>query len=489
MSDGSSGRTARVGGAGGDGGDRHDAYAALRHANYRLFASGFLCSSTGLQMMGMALGWEVYERTGDALMLGLVGLARALPVVVAALPAGHVIDRVDRRRVLIGTQGAFAVAAGLLALASWLGASVWVLIGLVSLAGVARTFNGPVRSSLLPDIVPGRDFANAVTWNSGVFQLSAMAGPLLAGVVIAWSGSAWVVYALTAGLCGVFAVTGVFIRPHTTRVASEVRERLGEGVRRGLRHVWREKTILSVITLDLFAVLFGGATALLPIYAKDILEVGPVGLGWLRASPFLGALVMALWLAHRPIRRGAGPLMLWSVAGFGACTVVFGLSREVWLSVGALVALGALDSVSVVIRHVLVQARTPRSLRGRVSSVNSVFIECSNELGAFESGAVAKAFAGTLGVAGGAVVSVVSGGVGTMLVVACVAAAWPQIRRLDRLDEPMDGEGARCPSCDACVPADRTAARPLGQGAGAEGPGVCASCGSEVLTTASAGRS
>ncbi len=416
---------------------KHDPYAALRDGNYVLFALGFMCSSFGLQMMGMALGWEMYERTHDPLWVGAIGLARALPVVIMALPAGHIIDHFDRKRVLVLTQTGFAVASALLAWASFAEARKEIVLGLIVMAGLVRTFNGPVRSSLLPDLVPTDRFANAVTWNSGVFQLSATLGPLLAGYLIHLWKLAWPVYALTAALCGVFAITTLFMKPVHVRPRAARMPGMRRGVRDGVRHLIREKVILSTIALDLFAVILGGATALMPVFAKDVLMVGPVGLGYLRAMPFVGAFLMALVLAHWPIRRSAGPMLLWSVAVFGLCTIGFGVSLDFWTSLAYLFGLGAVDNISVVIRHVLVQVRTPPELRGRVSAVNSVFIECSNELGGFESGAVASLFGKFLGlgVVAGATLSVVSGGIGTLLVVAAVATAWPQIRKLDRLDE------------------------------------------------------
>ncbi len=418
---------------------KHDPFAALRHPNYRLFAAGFFASATGLQMMGMALAWEVYQRAtsegflgkgGASLALGFIGLARALPVVAMALPAGYVIDSFDRKRVLLITQSGFALMAGLLALASWSTASLWTIFVLITLSGCVRSFNGPTRSSLLPDLVPESIFPNAVTWNSGMFQVAAIAGPLLAGLLIEVTGHAWSTYAVSGLLCAVFALTTLGLKPIAHHQAGKGKMSFS-GMLAGLSHLWKERTIFAVITLDLFAVLLGGATGLLPIYASEILHVGPVGLGWLKAASYIGAAAMALWLAYFPLIRKAGISMLLCIAGFGACTIAFGLSTTFWFSLAMLIALGALDSVSIVVRHVLVQLRTPRNLRGRVSAVNSVFIECSNELGSFESGLVARFF--------GPVFSVVSGGIGTILVVAGVAWLVPEIRRLDKLhDKPFD---------------------------------------------------
>lgn len=408
----------------------------------------------GLQMQGTALGWEIYERTHDPLALGYVSLSRALPVLLLALPAGQIVDLLDRRRILLATQAAFALASVLLCLGSAMNVSVWLMYVLVGLTGCARVFNGPSRSSLLPQIVRPEHFHNAVTWNSGVFQLSAMLGPLAAGAMIWYSahlgmgkdasgvarGVAWPVYAFAGLSCLWFAIGCSFVRPYPDLVSKQNRHKGGSviaairpsvllpGMLEGARHVWREKTVFGALALDLFAVLLGGATALMPVYARDILHVGPVGLGALKAAPFIGALVIALVLAHRKPFQHAGRTLLICVALFGACTIVFGLSTSFWLSIAMLISLGAVDGVSVVIRHVLVSVRTPDHLRGRVSAVNSVFIESSNELGGFESGLVANLFS--------PVISVVSGGIGTILVVLAMAWSLPELRRLGRLETP-----------------------------------------------------
>lgn len=432
---------------------KHDPYAALREPNYRAFATGWSLASMGLQMQGAALGWEVYQRTHDPFSLGLVSLARALPVILLALPAGQIVDLLDRRKILISTQVAFALASAALAIGSALHASIAWTYALVALTGCARVFNGPSRSSLLPQIVRPEHFQNAVTWNTGFFQFSATVGPLAAGGLL-WlsaklkmsvdgSGAAhavaWPIYAFTSVSCLVFAASCLSIRPYADLIVKDAKRAsmtafdairpsvLVPGILEGVRHVWREKTVFGALVLDLMAVLLGGATALMPVYA-EILNAGPIGYGALRAAPFVGAFVISLVLAHRKPFAHAGRTLLLCVAGFGACTIGFGLSTNLILSIALLFTLGALDGVSVVIRHVLVSVRTPDHLRGRVNAVNSVFIESSNELGGFESGLVAKFF--------GPVFSVVSGGIGTLLVVLLVAWRLPELRTLKRLDTP-----------------------------------------------------
>lgn len=418
--------------------ERHDPFAALRVANYRRFGFGFLMGSMGLQILNTVVLWEIWIRTQDPFMLGFAGLCRALPVVLLALIAGHLADVRDRRAIVALTQLAFALVAVAFAVLSFVGGSVWWIFALLILSACVRAFNGPARGSFLPLIVPDRIFHNVVAYQSGIFQAAAMAGPLIAGVLIAWLGPAgqlWVIYMIAAVGCLIFSASVAATRPRAAPRAtgSLTLHTLLEGV----RHMWRERPVFGAILLDLLAVLFGGATALLPVFATDILDAGrnaPIVLGWLKAAPYLGALVMAVWLAFRPSFDRTGPILLWSVAAYAVAIIIFGLSTNVWLSLAALAISGAVDNVSVVIRHVLVQMRTPDALRGRVGAVNSMFIECSNELGGFESGVVARLF--------GPVVSVVSGGIGTLVVVAGVAWGVPGLRKLGRvrpLEEPQIG--------------------------------------------------
>jgi MFS family permease len=407
---------------------RHDPFSAIREPNYRFFACSFLASSMGLQMLSTAIGWEVYERTGDEFLLGLMGLARAVPVIALTLPAGTIVDRGDRKRILSITQMGFGMIALALSFASHESAPIWLFFVLLLASGCVRSFNAPSRGALLPSLLPPERFENAIAWQSGFFQFAAVAGPLLAGWLIAKFHGAWIVYSITATLCCAAGIAALFLRPRPiARTSAPPRLR---DMFKGAEYIWRDKTILGALTLDMLAVLFGGATALLPVYAKEILHCGPEGHGALRAAPYVGAFLMAIWLAARPTFSHAGRALLWSVAIFGVCMIVFGMSTSIWLSLAVLAVSGAVDNISVVIRHMLVQIRTPDELRGRTTAVNSVFIECSNEVGAFESGLVARHF--------GPVFSVVSGGFGTLAVVAFVAFAFPDLRRMRRVQETKE---------------------------------------------------
>lgn len=407
------------------GGKSTDPFRALRNTNYRFFASGFLCGSTGLQMLAAAVLWELWQRTHDPLWLGYSGLARAAPVILLALPAGHLADIVSRRTVLIVTQSLFALTALGFTLSAWFSGPNWLLLVLLFLSGVVRAFNGPSRASLLPLLVPRSRFENAVTWNGAIFQFAALVGPLIAAGIIVQTGGTTAVYATSTVLCAIFAVATAFLRPR--RAQRSGARFTPRSMLAGMGYIVREKTIFGAITLDMLAVLFGGATALLPYFADEVLGAGALGYGLLRAAPNAGAIAIALVLTARPKLSPAGPLLLGSVAVFGLSIIGFGFSTSLWLSIALLAIGGAADNVSVIIRHVLVQVRTPNQLRGRVSAVNTVFIECSNELGAFESGAVARWISPFF--------SVVSGGVGTILVVGLVALCFPALRRLRELRE------------------------------------------------------
>ncbi|MCX7886965.1 MAG: MFS transporter, partial [Verrucomicrobiae bacterium] len=368
-------------------GVRHDPYAAFRHRDYCLFAGGALLANISHAMQEAAVGWELYERTGSPLPLAIVGLVQSLPVFLLALPAGQAADRFERRRIVLLMQLVMAVASLCLAFLSSVRGPVQAFYLCLFVGACARSFNFPAQLSLLPQLVPLEVFANAVTWRSSGFHLASVLGPVFAGWIIAWQKAAAPVYLTNAVLIFAFVVCLCLIRRRSDAGAAAEPLTL-RSMLAGVRFVWNAKVILAAITLDMFAVLFGGATALLPIYARDILQVGPAGYGWMRAMPGIGALVMAFFIAHRPPRR-AGRTLLWAVACFGAATIVFGLARWFWLSLWMLYLTGAFDQISVVVRHTLVQVLTPDAMRGRVSAVNSVFITTSNELGAFESGVVA----------------------------------------------------------------------------------------------------
>lgn len=384
----------------------------------------------GDQALVIAVGWELYERTRSALALGMVGLVAGLPMIVLALPGGHFADSHDRRRIVIISGTVVALSAlGLASVSHWNGPVLLIYVALL-IGGLAQAFKYPARIALLPQIVPREKFANAMTWNSTAFLASAVIGPALGGLLIAHTGSATWVYVGTFTLAMVFVGLTAALRGKQGP-RSEERLTIGSLVA-AIRFVRETKVLFAAITLDLFAVLLGGAVTLLPIFAKDILHVGPAGLGWLRAAPSVGALMMALTIAHKAPMRGTGRKLLLAVIGFGLATIVFGLSRSFVLSLAMLFTLGALDAISMVIRSTLVQVRTPDVMRGRVSAVNGMFVDTSNELGGFESGITAALF--------GPVVSVVAGGIGTLIVVAAVAKAWPELRRLDKLQPDVGSE-------------------------------------------------
>ena len=401
-------------------------YAALASRDFRFFLAGRFLSVIGAQMLDVAIGWELYERTGSAMALGFVGLVQVAPIYLLVFPAGHAADRFDRRTVVSFTLMLLILCSIGLAVISYLQAPVALVYVCLFLIGCGLAFHRPASASMLPQLVPRDDFPNAVTWSSTGWQAASVIGPAMGGAVIALAHRAGPVYVIDAGLMLCFLACLGAIRGHAApraRATASVSTLLA-----GVRFVRQERVIFGAITLDLFAVFFGGAMTLLPIYAKDILHVGADGFGWLRAAPAIGAVVIAFVLAHGGPMRRAGRTVLWSVAGFGITTIIFGLSRWYPLSLLMMIAAGACDMVSVVIRQTLVQVRTPDAMRGRVSALNSLFIDTSNELGGFESGATAAWF--------GPVISVVGGGLATLGVVAAVARWWPELRELRTLQEP-----------------------------------------------------
>ena len=375
-----------------------------------------------LEMQSVAVGWQVYDISKRALDLGLVGLAQFLPGLVLFLASGHAADRFDRRKLLTVCYAGFALCSGLLLIIAHEGLrSVHPIYAILVLLGVVRSFSAPVSRALLPQLVPEEHFSNAVAWNASIFQTSNILGPTVGGLIYAIFRGPSAVY-LTALIAGIAALISTLTIHPARRVPSRAPINW-RTVLAGFHYVWNHKVVLGSISLDMFAVLLGGAVALLPVYAREILHTGPWGLGLLRSAPGVGAAVMAIVLAHQPLRRRVGVTMLWCVAGFGVFTILFGISRSVILSLIALFLTGAADMVSVVIRATLVQLATPDEMRGRVNAVDMLFIGASNELGQFESGVTAHWF--------GTVPAVVIGGVGTLVVIGLWAWLFPELRDAD----------------------------------------------------------
>jgi MFS family permease len=397
---------------------------AFTYPDFSLYELARFFMLGGLEMQSVAVGWQVYEITRRPLDLGLAGLAQFLPGILLFLVSGHAVDRFDRRRILIVCYSGFALCSSLLLFEVLYGLrTVYPIYAVLILIGIVRSFNGPVSRALLPQIVPEQHFPNAVAWNSIVFQSATVLGPSIGGVVYALTKGPSAVYTLTilSGLLGIFC---------TFQIKSQTKPRARQEfsmktVLAGLDYIFRQKVVLGSVSLDLFAVLLGGAVALLPVYAREILKTGPWGLGLLRSAPSIGAGAMAFLIAHRPLRNRMGATMLWCVAGFGAFTILFGISHNLILSMVALILVGATDMVSVVVRAMLVQLATPDEMRGRVNAVDMIFIGASNELGQFESGLTAQWL--------GTVPAVVLGGIGTLIVTGLWARSFPEIRRIDRI--------------------------------------------------------
>jgi MFS family permease len=397
----------------------------MRVPGFRLYLVGWVLSVIGQQLQSVAVGWEIFQRTHKTLSLGWVGLVQALPVMALALPAGQLADWANRKVVVAAMQIAAAVCSAGLALVSYKHGSIGAMYALLAASATCGALSSPARSALLPQIVPVDKFANAVSWYSSMFQVAAVSGPAIGGLII-WRAT-WPAFVLDA-ICA--ASFGFFICLISLEQPTQKREPPSlESLAVGVRFVWRTKIILATITLDLFAVLLGGATYLLPAVATDILHVGSFGFGCLRAAPAIGAFIMAMLVTHLPPMKKAGMGMLYAVAGFGLVTIVFGLSRNYFLSLAMLFLAGAFDNISVLVRHTLVQILTPDEMRGRVSAVNNVFINASNELGGLESGVTAAIF--------GTITSIIGGGIGTVLVVIVVAWLWPEVRSFGSLNEAV----------------------------------------------------
>ncbi|MBW7932271.1 MAG: MFS transporter [Gemmatimonadaceae bacterium] len=412
-------------------------YAALQHPNFRRYIIALAAFTMAVQIQGTVVGWQIYELTHDKLALGMIGLAEALPFIGFALYAGHVADRHDRRSVaMIALSVLVLCSLSLLSLPLLLSHQPRRVTGFIYLtiiiSGVARSFLQPARQALSQELVPRSLFHNAVTWRSGAWQLAAVMGPAAGGALYAIGGTT-AAYTGDALLVTIGLLAIISIR-HRSEINRDHTDDIGASLTEGVRFVFKEPILLSALSLDLFSVFFGGATALLPVFADEILHVGPQGLGMLRAAPALGAVVMSLVIVHRPPFERAGRTLAIAVAGFGIFTIGFGLSTSFWLSLAMLALAGASDMVSVSIRSNLLQTITPTHLFGRVSSVNSVFVGSSNEIGMFESGVTAQLF--------GTVPSVLLGGAATLVVVTVIFGRNAALRGLGRIHELAERAGS-----------------------------------------------
>jgi MFS family permease len=405
-------------------------YAALKIRDYRYFISARFCTTLAIQIQAVVVAWQVYEITKDPLSLGLIGLAEAIPSISVSLYAGHIADIVQRKKIILLCLGTLFLCSGSLLFFTLepgqflLSYGVLPIYTVIFISGIARGFMTPALFAFMPQLVPRELYSNAITWNSTLWETASLSGPPLGGLLYGFFGISVAyttdVLLVFAGLILAFLVTDKPLPPSTTE------EGIVEKIKAGLRFVYNNKIVLSAISLDLFAVLFGGAVALLPIFADTILHVGKVGLGFLRAAPGVGALLMALYLVHHPIKQNAGKLLLYCVAGFGVCIIFFGLSTNFWISMFLLMMSGVFDCVSVIIRSTLLQTLTPENMKGRVSAVNHIFIGSSNEIGMFESGLAASMF--------GVVRSVVLGGFMTLVVVGATSWFSKSLRTLQRVE-------------------------------------------------------
>jgi MFS family permease len=415
----------------------HDPYAALRVPDFRRLVSARVLFTIASQIQGVVVGWQIYELTNNPLALGLIGLAEAIPSITVSLYAGHVADSVPRKRIIVPMMVLLFVCslslflltrpAGMALFANQQIASfplyVFMLYVVLFVSGIARGFLGPAVFSFMPQLLPDRALlSNAVTWNSSSWQAAAVLGPAIGGLLFAKMGKGFA-YGVDAGLMLLSLLLFAGIASRALPVREGERLSLAESILSGVKFIFGNQIVLAALSLDLFAVLFGGAVALLPIFAKDILHTGPDGLGYLRAAPAVGSVLMAVWLTYSPLRKGAGRKLLWAVAGFGLATIGFALSRSFALSLFLLFLTGVFDSVSVIVRSTLIHTYTPEYMKGRVSAVNNIFIGSSNEIGGFESGAAAKLM--------GTVPSVVFGGLMTLVVVAVTAWKADKLRRLE----------------------------------------------------------
>ncbi len=406
------------------------AYAALKIRDFRLFILARFAITLALQIQATVVGWQVYDITNDTLSLGLIGLAEAIPSIMVSLYAGHVADIIERKKIILVTVALLLACSTALLFFTLepgkflLSYGMLPIYAVIFVSGIARGFLSPANFAFMPQLVPRNLYANAISLNSTFWEMASIGGPMLAGFIYGFIGITASYFAdvvlVTASLSIYFSISGKPVPPATTE------QGVGEKIRAGLKFVFKNQIVLSAISLDLFAVLFGGAVALLPVFAKEILQVGAEGLGVMRSAPSIGAVLMAIYITHNPIKKHMGKILLACVAGFGLCMIGFGLSTNFWLSLFLLMLSGGFDSVSVIVRGTLIHTLTPENMKGRVSAVNSIFIGSSNEIGAFESGSVARLM--------GVVPSVVFGGFMTLLVVAITSVSAKKLVDLDKVD-------------------------------------------------------
>lgn len=406
--------------------DKPSPYQAFQYKAFRFFISTRFIITIAVQIQNIVLAWLIYSITGSPLSLGLIGLAEALPSIGVTLFAGYWVDNHDRRTIAIIALSIIAISTLSLFTAYWANSTGVIIIAYACtvISGLGRGIMAPAVFSMLPQIVPKANYANATTWNSSSWQIASVIGPGLGGLLYAWIGP-WntLIVVISLLLAGILCFVQI---PAKGKPENQIKEPLTEALMQGIRFVFEKKIILSAISLDLFAVLFGGAVALLPIFARDILMVGPQGLGYLRAAPALGSALTMIFLAYFPPSRNSGKKLLLCVMAFGLATIGFALSTSFWVAMVMLFLTGAFDSVSVVIRSTILQLMTPDHMRGRVSAVNTIFIGSSNEIGAFESGVTAKWF--------GTIPSVLIGGCMTLLVVAVSYVKSPQMKNFQIKD-------------------------------------------------------
>lgn len=412
-----------------------DTYAVWKSPLFRNMMLGQILFQLGTNAQGLAIGWEIYSRTNDPLALGLVALTKGLPMILFTLPAGYLADAFDRKRIIVLSLTGATLTSLVLALLSWQTGSITLMYVALFLDSTCARIGGPSGSAIAPLLIPRNQFESSIKWRTNLFHFTSLAGPALGGMIIAINLQAAYVFCAATSVIFILMIAGMKIpdapRARPGKMLTQVFE--------GIQFVWRRKIVLGAVSLDLFAVLFGGAVYLLPVFAKDILTVRPFGmspeqsLGWLLAAPSAGALVMGLLLAHAPPIKKAGRALYLGVFAFGVATIVFGFSRNFWLSWAMLFLTGFFDTISVVIRHTLVQLVTPNEMRGRVSSVNAIFIGSSNELGGFESGLVARWVS--------PVFSVISGGVATLIIVLGWTKLFPRLRHFGSLSDIGEHDG------------------------------------------------